>query len=94
MQGWFTHWTPIVPDGFIRMERYHPDPNGDIEGRILEDSARVMIAETVAGEYVAVQKAHIQSIQKEPVADFIIAAGRFMNKKAVKALPCWIISKH
>jgi len=60
--------------------------NGDIEGRILEDSARVMIVETVAGEYVAVQKAHIQSIQKEPVADFYYRRGAFHEQKGSESL--------
>lgn len=50
---------------------------GDIEGRILENSARVVVIETVAGEYVVLKKNQIQSLVEEPEAEFYVRRGNF-----------------
>ncbi len=50
---------------------------GSMEGRILENSSRVLVVETVAGEYVVVQKEQIRSLQKESEPDFYFRRGLF-----------------
>ena len=44
--------------------------NKVIEGRVLEDSTRVLVVETVAGEYVVVDKHTVTSIDKEAPEEF------------------------
>lgn len=43
---------------------------GEIEGRILENSANVLVVETIAGEYVVISKDQVNGIQKEPEPEF------------------------
>ncbi len=52
-----------------------------IEGRILENSARVLVVETVAGEYVVIQKKMVDTIKDEPEADFYYRRGQFYLSK-------------
>ncbi len=54
---------------------------GPLEGRILENSAQVLVLETVAGEYVVLQKDQINSWQKEPEPEFYFRRGRFFENK-------------
>lgn len=54
---------------------------GDIEGRILENSARVLVVETVAGEYVVVQKDLIKALTKETEPDFYYRRGVFYEQQ-------------
>ncbi len=52
-----------------------------LEGRILENSARVMVVETVAGEYVVIDKNRVLNFQDEPEADFYYRRGQFYLNK-------------
>lgn len=54
---------------------------GDIEGRVLENSARVLVVETIAGEYVVVQKDLIKSLIKETEPDFYFRRGAFYEEQ-------------
>ncbi len=54
---------------------------GSIEGRVLENSARVLVVETVAGEYVVVQKNQVQSLEKETEPDFYFRRGQFYESQ-------------
>lgn len=52
----------------------------DIEGRILENSANVIVIETVKGEYLVLEKDLINSIEDEPEEAFYYRRGRFHER--------------
>jgi tetratricopeptide (TPR) repeat protein len=52
-----------------------------LEGRILENSAKVFVVETVAGEYVVIEKNRIVDFTDEPEADFYYRRGQFHLSK-------------
>ena len=54
---------------------------GKLEGRILENSAIVLVVETVAGEYLVVEKTNILTTQDEPITEFYFRRGRFYEGK-------------
>ncbi len=54
---------------------------GHIEGRVLEEDNAVIIAETVAGEYVVIEKNIVNGIEKEDPADFYFRRGRWHEGK-------------
>jgi tetratricopeptide (TPR) repeat protein len=51
--------------------------NGAIEGRVLEDSAKVLVVETIAEEYIVISKDRIKSVEKEPKEEFFYRRGRY-----------------
>lgn len=53
----------------------------EIEGRILENSAEVVVMETVKGEYFVFEKKAIQSITPEPEEEFYYRRGRYHESK-------------
>lgn len=55
--------------------------NRMIEGRVLEDSSQLLIVETVAGEYVKVDKKTIRSIEKEAREEFYYRRAQFQEAK-------------
>lgn len=50
---------------------------GKIEGRVLENSSKVSIVETIAGEYVVIDKSAIERVEEEPVTEFYFRRGRY-----------------
>ncbi len=64
----------------VRADLIHT-PKADVEGRVLEDSAQVLVVETVAGEYVVVRKNQILSVTKEPPEDFYYRKAKFYEAK-------------
>ncbi|MBN2325655.1 MAG: tetratricopeptide repeat protein [Candidatus Omnitrophica bacterium] len=54
---------------------------GELEGRILENSARVLVVETVAGEYVVVQKEQVKSFTQEPAPEFYYRRANFYQQQ-------------
>jgi tetratricopeptide (TPR) repeat protein len=50
---------------------------GSIEGRVLEDSAKVLVVETIAGEYVVINKSRVDAVNNEPVEEFYFRRGRY-----------------
>lgn len=50
---------------------------GEIECRVLENSVQVLVAETIAGEYVVIGKKLVQSLQTEPAEEFFYRRGRY-----------------
>ncbi|MBD3268148.1 tetratricopeptide repeat protein, partial [bacterium] len=51
--------------------------NGSIEGRVLENSAKVLVVETIAGEYVVLGKDRIASVKEEAREEFYFRRGRY-----------------
>ncbi len=49
---------------------------GEVEGRILENSARVLVVETIAGEYVVIAKTQVDGIQEESEPEFYFRRAR------------------
>ncbi len=54
---------------------------GEIEGRILENSAEVIVMETVKGEYLVLDKEMVHSITPEPEEEFYYRRGRYHESK-------------
>lgn len=52
-----------------------------VEGRVLEDSSQILVVETVAGEYVKVEKSTIRSIEREPREEFYFRRANFHESK-------------
>ncbi|MBZ0255931.1 hypothetical protein K8I31_07705, partial [bacterium] len=52
-----------------------------IEGRILENSAEVVVMETVRGEYLVLEKKTMQSITPEPEEEYYYRRGRYHESK-------------
>ncbi len=52
-----------------------------VEGRVLEDSSLVLVLETVAGEYVKVDKSSIKKIEREPREEYYYRRARFHEEK-------------
>ncbi|MEW6234819.1 MAG: tetratricopeptide repeat protein [Candidatus Omnitrophota bacterium] len=54
----------------------------DIECRILENSAQVLVLETVAGEYIVLDKGIIQSLESEAPEEFYYRRGKFYEGRS------------
>ncbi|MBI1388085.1 MAG: tetratricopeptide repeat protein [bacterium] len=52
-----------------------------IEGRILENSAKVIVIESIKGEYLVLDKSEIKSIQNEPEEEFYYRRGEYYLSK-------------
>ena len=61
---------------------------GSIEGRILENSVKLLVVETIAGEYIVINKERVQSVDKEAPEEFFYRRAKYneSNKKENQAL--------
>lgn len=54
---------------------------GTIECRILEDSAEVVVIETVAREYIVIDKSKVTSVKKEPPEEYFYRRAKFHEEE-------------
>lgn len=54
---------------------------GSLEGRILENSAQLIVFETIKGEYLVLKRDQIISIQDEPVEMFFYRRGQLFEER-------------
>ena len=61
---------------------------GAIEGRVLENSAKLLVVETIAGEYIVINKDRVLSVDQEAPEEFFYRRAKYSeaNKKENQAL--------
>ncbi|MDP8244729.1 MAG: tetratricopeptide repeat protein [Candidatus Hinthialibacter antarcticus] len=81
----FTRWVLLASIFALTVCSVNADvvkqAKGEIEGRILENSAEVIVMETVRGEYLVLQKNMVRGITPEPEEEFYYRRGRYHESK-------------